>query len=277
MRVSYVKSMVGASMSALLFSGFAFEIVAGEQDSKSKQPKSEYASDPSQKGIDTSKAEVQSSQSSEEPTLRATPIEDIHPKTPMSAGKISTQKSNFSQNTLQAPNSNAAALTLTSSETRVLRRLEKLNSLDADNAHDNSEEETSSEYPDVGGAPLPQSDRMYSSSKSETPLTSGNQDSYREKPSYASTLSTPATAHSSSEEPKIVVTPSAWDNGDERKEHKDQKEEKADSPTSEGQGPEGKHKMGKFAPSGSIIPIIRMGENSQDAGGFTIINNPWNS
>lgn len=266
MQAFYIKSMVSASIGALLFSGFAFGIFAGEHDPKAPQPKSEYSSDLSQKETNTPKSELQSSKKSEELTLKGNPIDEVRANVSLSASQMSFPKSNPSKEPLEKLNADASGLTLTSSETRVLRRLEKLNSLDSDSVHDNSEEETKIEYPEGLVAPLRQGDTVSS--------TSSKQDLYGEKFSNSSTPSAPAVAQSSLEEARIVVTPSAWDNGDERK---DQKEEKADSPTSEGQGPEGKHKMGKFAPSGSIIPIIRMGENSQGAGGFTVIANPWNS
>lgn len=275
MQAFYIKSMVSASIGALLFSGFAFGIFAGEHDPKAPQPKSEYSSDLSQKETNTPKSELQSSKKSEELTLNGNPIDEVRANVSLSASKMSFPKSNLSKEPLEKLNADASGLTLTSSETRVLRRLEKLNTLDSDSVHDNSEEETKIEYPEGLVAPLRQGDTVSSKiHKTETPLTSSKQDLYGEKFSNSSTPSAPAVAQSSLEEARIVVTPSAWDNGDERK---DQKEEKADSPTSEGQGPEGKHKMGKFAPSGSIIPIIRMGENSQGAGGFTVIANPWNS
>ncbi|MDF3034296.1 MAG: hypothetical protein K0R76_1250 [Alphaproteobacteria bacterium] len=72
--------------------------------------------------------------------------------------------------------------------------------------------------------------------------------------------------------PGFVRTTLNFDNDEKPAEPEDPTD-----PTSKGTGPGGGHKGGPKATQLHTIPIIRMGDNSQEHRGFKVINNPWNS
>jgi hypothetical protein len=72
--------------------------------------------------------------------------------------------------------------------------------------------------------------------------------------------------------PGFVRTALNFDNDEKPSEPEDPTD-----PTSRGTGPGGGHKGGPKAAQLHTIPIIRMGDNSQEHKGFKIIHNPWNS
>lgn len=144
-------------------------------------------------------------------------------------------------------------------ESRALDRLKELNDKDALTA-------------DVPGSEMPDYP-MQEGPTTAVPQEEGVPENSAPQASLATATPIASPMEFGSAKPKGNVASIAWDDEESRE---PQPEEDPNDPTSEGQGPHGGHKMGKLRQTGPFIPIIRMGENTEENRGFTIIK-PWNS
>ena len=265
----YLKNLTSVSLIALSFSVMSLETMA-EQESASVLKEKGPTLAPSEKMSEAPLPMPEPADKLEEPLLSGSIPKDMKPGFPNGESSMATSemKDDMYQEMLESETQGAETPAPTLEERQALDRLQKLNETD----------ELSEERPLPDLLDLPKQDEISSgilqeesrpeASSPEAAMPDSPKDGSMEPPVEATATPTGSILNLERTKPTVIMTPTAWDDEESRE---PQREEKPDDPTSEGQGPDGRHKMGKLRPSGPVIPIIRMGENSEKNRGFTII------
>lgn len=279
MQMFFLKNLVGVSTAALLFAGISFSTMAEQELTIQEQPKQpeENRTSPMPK---LSQLEQGNIPSEEAEAMAPMVPEDLHVD-------LYEKELEIESDPLSAPLSSKE-----SPDVRVEQRLEALNNaqggMDTLNPQDEPTDPSLPVPEDMvplktqGQASFPSQNiaseeaGLITEGELISPGNAIDQHHHAQELTQEITEGMPATHLQSSLMAKIITPqPVAWDDRANQPELTKPKKDDSSDPTSEGESKHGK-KKGQHMTDPRMIPIIRMGENLTQDGGFAIIKS-WNN